>query len=445
VTAFSAGLKPTDADLQSYYSANRARYMIPEQRTLRIARIGPAQVAGIVASDQEVAAYYNANQAQFGAKETRSLSQAVVPDQATANAIAARARAGGTLAAAAAPASANAAVTSLPNQTRQAYASVAGAKPAAAAFAAASGAVVGPVQSDFGWVVVKVDAVNAQSGKSLAQARPEIAARLTDTKRKTALGDLYNRIQNGIDEGQNFAEAAAQAKLQVEITPLITSDGKSRTNPAFRFPADLAPALKTGFDIAASDPPEIVALPGNAGFAMVSPAQVVAAAPAPLASIRDLVAKQWIDSQAMARARKLADAIAAKASRGMSLADAVKQAGIPLPAIVPVAARRIQLAEQGAKVRPPVRLLFTLNEGGSKSVADDEGRGYFVVKVKKIVPGNALLSPALIGQMRRELAQATSQDYAQQFIAAIRADMKVKRNDKAIQAEKQRLATGSGS
>jgi peptidyl-prolyl cis-trans isomerase D len=129
----------------------------------------------------------------------------------------------------------------------------------------------------------------------------------------------------------------------------------------------------------------------------------------------------------------------------MSLANAVKQAGIPLPAVVPVAARRIQLAEQGAKVRPPVRLLFTLNEGGSKSVADDEGRGYFVVKVKKIVPGNALLSPALIGQMRRELAQATSQDYAQQFIAAIRADMKVKRNDKAIQAEKQRLATGSGS
>ncbi len=280
-TAFSAGLKPTDADLQSFYAANRGRYMIPEQRALRIARIGPAQVAGIVASDQEIAAYYNANQAQFGARETRNLSQAVVPDQATAAAIAARARAGGSLAAAAAPAGANAAVTTLPNQSRQAYASVAGAKPAAAAFAAASGAVVGPVQSDFGWVVVKVDSVNSQSGKTLAQAKSEIAARLTDAKRKTALGDLYNRIQNGIDDGQNFVEAAAQAKLPVETTPLIMGDGKSRANPAFQLPADLAPALKTGFDIAANDPPEIVALPGNAGFAMVSPAQVVARRPGP--------------------------------------------------------------------------------------------------------------------------------------------------------------------
>jgi peptidyl-prolyl cis-trans isomerase D len=290
-------------------------------------------------------------------------------------------------------------------------------------------------------VVVKVDSVNAQSGKTLAQARSDIAARLTDAKRKTALGDLYNRIQNGIDDGQNFVEAAGQAKLPVETTPLIMADGRSRANPPFRLPPDLAPVLKTGFDIAASDPPEIVALPGNAGFAMVSPAEVVAAAPAPLATIRDVVAKQWVDQQAMTRARRLADTISAKASGGMSLADAVKQAGASLPPIVPVAARRIQLAEQGAKVRPPVRLLFTLAEGRSKSVADDEGRGYFVVKVKKIIPGNALLSPALIGQMRKELGQAASQDYAQQFVAAIRADLKVKRNEKAIQAEKQRIAS----
>jgi peptidyl-prolyl cis-trans isomerase D len=67
-----------------------------------------------------------------------------------------------------------------------------------------------------------------------------------------------------------------------------------------------------------------------------------------------------------------------------------------------------------------------------------------VVKVNKIVPGNALLSPGLIGQMRNELGQASAQDYAQEFIAAIRADLKIKRNEKAIQAEKQRIAS-SGS
>src|SRR6185503_14492595 len=98
---FKAGLKPTDAQVQQYYAANKARYMIPEQRVLRIARIGPEQVANISATDKEIADYYNANKATYAPSETRSLSQVVVPDQATANAIAARAKGGATLAAAA--------------------------------------------------------------------------------------------------------------------------------------------------------------------------------------------------------------------------------------------------------------------------------------------------------------------------------------------------------
>src|SRR5205085_8720460 len=56
IAAFRAGLNPTDAQLQQYYAANRNRYMIPEQRVLRIARVGAEQVAGVGASDQEIAA-----------------------------------------------------------------------------------------------------------------------------------------------------------------------------------------------------------------------------------------------------------------------------------------------------------------------------------------------------------------------------------------------------
>jgi peptidyl-prolyl cis-trans isomerase D len=117
IEPFRAGLKPSDADLQRYYAANRNRYMIPEQRMVRIARIGPELVSGVSASEKEIADYYNANQASYGAKETRNLSQAVVADQAAANAIAAKAKGGATLAAAA---GAGAAVTSLTDQSRQA-------------------------------------------------------------------------------------------------------------------------------------------------------------------------------------------------------------------------------------------------------------------------------------------------------------------------------------
>jgi peptidyl-prolyl cis-trans isomerase D len=444
IDVFKAGLQPSDAQLQQFYTANRARYMIPEQRALRIARIGAEQVAGVVASDPEVMAYYNANKATYAPSDTRSLSQVVVPDQATANAIAERARAGATLAAAAAPAGANAAVTTLSDQTRQAYAGVAGDQPAAAVFAAAKGAVVGPIHSDFGWVVVKVDAVKAVGGRSLEQAKSEIAAKLTADKRKAAIEDLVDKVQNALDGGANFTEAVGTAKLPVTTTPLITSSGASRADPSFKLAPELAPVLQSGFQIAQNDEPEIVSLSNNAGYGVVSPAEVVPAAPAPLAAIRAQVAADWINDQAIQRARTAATQIADKASAGMSVSDALKGLGVALPAPRPITARRIQIATAQGPVSPALRMLFTLPAGKSGMGSVPQGGGFFIVKVNKITPGNALIAPNLIAQVQGELGRAASQDYADEFLAAIKRQLKVKRNNSAIESFRTRLVTSGG-
>ena len=442
VDLFKAGLNPNETQLQLYYAGNRKRYIVPEQRVIRIARIGPEQVGNVAASDQEIAAYYNANQATYGAKQTRNLTQAVVSSQAAANAIAARAKGGAALAAAA---GSGGAVTSVQDQTRQAYASVAGNNVAAAAFGAPSGGVVGPIQSDFGWVVVKVDSVKSEGGKSLEQARAEIATKLNDDKRKQALEEIVDRVQTAVDEGGNFAEAAAQAKLQPSVTPLVLADGTSRANPGYKSPPELAPAIKAGFEIAPNDPAEIITLPDNQGYAFVSPAEVVAAAPAPFASVRDRLRTDWIESEAQLRARNAAQAIEGKTGRGTPLNQAVREAAISLPAVRPIAARRIQIATATSPVPPAIRALFTLGQGKSRMVADPQSRSFFVVKVNKVVPGNALLQPALIGQMQQELQQALVQDYAAQFVTAVRKEMNIRRNDKVIAAQKQRIAAGSGT
>ena len=442
--AFKAGLKPTDAQVQQYYTANRSRYMIPEQRALRIARIGPEQVANVTASDQEIAKYYNDNKATYGASETRSLSQVVVPDQASANGIAQRAKGGATLAAAAAPAGSNAAVTSLTDQSQQAYAGVAGNAAATTVFAAPSGAVVGPIKTAFGWAVVKVDSVKKVTGKTLDQARAEIAAKLNTDKRKGAIEDLVAKVQDSLDNGSNFTEAVGAAKLPVTTTPLITANGTSRTDSSYKLPPELAPVLKSGFAIEPNDEPEVVALTGDQGYAVVSPSQVVPSAPAPLASIHDQVAGDWINDQALQRARSAADQIAAKAGGNVSLADAIKSAGVAIPAPRPIAARRIQISDAQGNVAPALKLLFTTGVGKSKMAANPQGGGYFIVKTDKITPGNAMISPGLIGQVQNELNQASAADYAQEFLADIKRDMKAKRNESAIQAFKARLVSSGG-
>jgi peptidyl-prolyl cis-trans isomerase D len=442
VAAFKAGLNPTQADLERFYAENKQRYVVPEQRVLRIARIGPEQVAGVEATDKEVADNYNQNRALYAPKETRVISRVVVPDQAAAQAIVNRVRSGQTFAAAAAPAGFSAADISVGPQTREQLTELAGQQVTAAAFSAQDGAIVGPIQSDVGWNVVKIDGITREGGKTLEAARPEIAAKIVAQRRKTAVEDLVTKVEDSLDDGASFSEAAAAAKLTPTETPLITGDGRSRTDPNYQFPADLAPALKSGFELAENDTPVVETLPNDAGYVLVAPARVVSSAPAPLASIREKVAQDWINNQASQRAKQLAEAIGAKAAKA-SVADAAKGANVPVR-VEPVSARRIQLAQFRGQVPPPLMVLFSLNQGKVRTVSGGQGEGFYVVKLNKIIPGNALAAPSLITQTRNQMQESLAQEYGQQFLNAMRETVGVKRNEKAISTTKARIIGGGG-
>ena len=441
-SAFTAGLNPTDAQLQQFYVSNRSRYMVPEQRVIRIARIGPQQVANVAPSDAEIAQYYRANQAAYAPKDIRVISQALVPDRNVANQIAGRAKGGMSFVEAVKPAGLTGEDISIGPQTRAEFSELAGDQVAAAAFGAPAGAIVGPIQSEFGWHVIKIDSVQTQGGKTLEQARAEIAARLAAEKRTNALADLVDKVQGAIDGGANFDEAARAAGLPVVSTPLVTASGVSRANPDFRLPEELAPALTTAFELAANDEPVIEQLTDN-DFALVAPGQIVPAAPAPLASIRDQVRADWIQKQATDRARLAATSIASKARGQAQLAAAVNQAGVPLPPVQQVAARRLDLSKTGEKVPEALQMIFTLGQGKSSVGADPQGRGFFVVKVTKIVPGNALNQPRLIAEVQQEFREPLSQEYARQFLAAARKALGVRRNEELIAATRKRILGGS--
>ena len=441
LAAFRATLKPTEADLQRFYAANRARFMIPEQRVLRIAKLGPERVAGISASEQEVADDYKANQALYGPKETRVISQAVVPSEAVAQAIARRARGGQTFVAATAPAGLSAADISVGPQTRQQFTELAGAQVANAAFAAAEGGIVGPVRSELGWHVVKIDRIERDPGKPLAAVRSEIAERLTAAKRKEALEALADQVQEALDDGASFSEAAARARLTPIETPPLTAAGASRSNPQFKLPAELTPAVKAGFELAENDEPVLDPLLGDGGYVLVQPARVIAAAPAPLASVRQQVAEQWLASEGSRRARLLAQAIADRAGAA-PLGQAAKGAPVQVQ-VEKVQARRIQLARFQGRVPPALGMLFSLGKGKARMVAGADGEGFYVVKVDTIVPGNALSQPTLIRQTQEQMQEAASGEYAAQFQAAIGRTLGIERDEEAIAETKRRITTGS--
>ncbi len=249
--AFPAPAAPTDQQLQAYYTANRARYTVPERRVIRYAIVTPASVTAQSApSDAEVQAAYRANAARFAPSQTRSISQVVVADQAAANRLAQAVRGGQSLGAAASAIGLEA--TTYAGQTRGQLAGRTSPAIAEAAFGAQQGAVVGPVRSPLGFVVFRVDAVTQVPGKTLEQARPELVAELAKTKGATALGAIQEKIDGGITDGATFDEIVADAKLSAQATPPITAQGIDPMNPA-QPDSGLAPIVEAGFAAEAGD------------------------------------------------------------------------------------------------------------------------------------------------------------------------------------------------
>jgi peptidyl-prolyl cis-trans isomerase D len=88
-------------------------------------------------------------------------------------------------------------------------------------------------------------------------------------------------------------------------------------------------------------------------------------------------------------------------------------------------------------------MMFSLAQGRSRMIADPQGRGFIIVKVTRITPGNATLQPSLISRTQSEFQEAASSEYAEQMSNAIEADVRVKRNDAAIAAARQRIIGGN--
>ena len=443
LAVFAAAVgQPNDAQLAAYYRDVGKRYLVPEQRVLSIARIGAAQVAGVTASDKDISDFYNANQATYGGKAKRVISQAVVPDKAAADALIARARGGVSFVDAARPLGLTAADISVGPQTREEFTKLTSPEVAAAAFGAAPGAVVGPVHSDLGWHVIKIDAIQNDSGRSLAEVKTAIATKLTADKRKAAIADLVTKVEDKIADGSSFAEAVKAAGLTASSTPLIIANGTSSAQPGFKMPAELAPVIQAGFDLSEDDDPVVETLTGDAGYALVASDRVVAAAPAPLAAIRDRVTADWKAKQANDKARAVATAIEAKIASGVDIKAAIAAAGVALPSPTHAVIQRLQLVQMGDKVPPALKLMFSLASGKSRMIADPQGRGFVIVKLARIIPGNAALQPSLVAQTQREFQEAVAAEYAEQFTRAIQVELGSKRNESAITAARKRILGG---
>lgn len=442
--SFGPGPAPTEAELTAFYNSHRAAFTIPERRVIRYAVVLPDRVkAQSVPSEAEIQAAYKAAGSRFAATEKRTIRQVVSFDQNAANALAAKVKAGTSIADAAKQAGLE--PTTLTSVEKADYARQSSDAVANAAFGAEKGAVVGPVRSQLGWHVLVVDSIEKIAGKTLEEARPTLVTELTQRKAADALSKIQEALDDGINDNSTFDELVSDQKLTAERTPAMLPNGGNPDDPNWKAPdINLQPILRAGFASAIDDDPQVVSLGQDGSFALIKLEKIVPPTPRPLSAVRDVVTKQFLTDRALKAAREAAVKLVAAANGGKPLAQAVQAAGVQGAKVDPVAFTRAQLAAAGDRVPPPVTLMFSMAAGKAKLVEAPDRSGYFVVHLDQIENGDASKRPEVIADAQRGLGGAMGRELTEQFVGAMNRDVKVTRNEAAIKRVRDELS-GQGA
>jgi peptidyl-prolyl cis-trans isomerase D len=418
--------------VKAFYDANSAAFNTPEEVKFEYVLLTQdALLAQVSVTPEEVKQQYATAEKTYTQEEQRQASHiliAVKPDATEAERAAAKKKAEEI----AAQAKANPAkFADLAKQYSQDPGSAAqggdlGSNPRGtmvkafddAVFAMKPGEIVGPVQSDFGYHVIKL------AGVTPARVRPfdEVKAQIeTDLKRqKTAqkFAAAADQFQNLVyEQAESLSPVAKALGLKVETSPLVT---RAQAQQIALGNAKLVQALLS---------PESVAAKHNTDAIEVGPNALMAArvleykpsAPRPFDEVKEEIRKQLLAQAAAELAQKagrekLALLEQGKTDRdvGLAFAKGVMVArNRPQPGVPPDAVTKIFQAD-AAKLP---RYVGAASAGGGFSI-------YKLVSV--INPPEP--EPARLASARKAIADARSREVFDAYIADIKGKAKVEIN-----------------
>jgi peptidyl-prolyl cis-trans isomerase D len=380
---FARDVKVDDAAVKAFYEKNQAAFQTPElARVEYLILTADALLANVAVDPADVKKQYDTNVQQYSKAEERAVSHiliAVKADGSEADRAAAKKQAEDMLARAKAnPAKFGDLAREFskdPGSAQQGgdlgtFARGTMVKAFEdAAFAAKPGDIVGPVQTEFGWHIIKVTAVNAGHVQPYDEVKVQIEADLRKQQAAQKFAASADQFQNLVyEQADGLAGAAKALNLKVEVTPFIT---RSQAQAIAKGNAKFVQALFAPESIQGKRNTEAIEIGPNTLIA----ARIVeykAAAPRPFDEIKGELRQQLVRKAASDLAQEAGRAKIALLNEGKSDKVAGLTFGKPVqlnrnqpqPGVSPDAAAKIFEASQD---KLPVYVGAT-NERGDFSI-----------------------------------------------------------------------------
>ena len=222
---YLARVKLTEEQLKAHYEANAAEFRIPERVRAEYVVLS-AEALGRLdpVSDAELKAAYDSRAAQYKVEEQRRASHILVKTKEEADKLAGELRkAPGRFAELAKKHSQDPGSADKGGDLGFFGRSMMVPAFEEAAYRQKEGEIGSPVQSDFGWHLIRVTGVQAAKARSLEEVRPELAAELGRQKGTRRFAEAAEAFSNMVyEQSDSLKPAAERFKLPLQASGLIT-------------------------------------------------------------------------------------------------------------------------------------------------------------------------------------------------------------------------------
>lgn len=332
---FRDKVKVSEADLAAWFETTKENYRSAPQMKLKYLDFSFAEVGGKIAIDESrIKEYYESNLESFTTPERRHarhiLLQASAEDSpekhkekaARAEEIAKLAKASDDFAALASQYSEG---PSKDNGGDLGFFSKGQMIPAfeQAVFAMQPGEVSGVVKSDFGYHVIKLEAIEPASTKSLSEAKDEIRKKLQEQEAQALSFQLANAAYEGII-------GAGSLQAYIDKNPgqrVVQTDFFARSTPPAGQNMD-EEFLNKAFALKAGELSSLLKTPS--GYFIIFAEAVQEPKTPELASVKDQATSDYIEEKAAERAKQTAEDVLKKLRDGLSFAAVTGEAGLPM-------------------------------------------------------------------------------------------------------------------
>ena len=233
---FVAAVAMDDAAIQKYYEANQARYMTEEQATVEYVELDiDAFAAQATVTEEAVRQYYVENKARYtqpGRRRARHILIEAGGDEKAAEEKARRAferaKAGEDFAALARELSDDTGSKESGGDLGDAEKSDFVGPFGDAVWSMKPGEIRGPVKTEFGWHVIKLEGVTPETTQSFEEVRAELETEYRHSQVEKAFGDAQEDLDTrAFESSGDIAAVAAQMKLPVKRIERYTRAGSA--------------------------------------------------------------------------------------------------------------------------------------------------------------------------------------------------------------------------